>query len=75
MHEHAKGRNDISISKKKWSSFTEFSFPFDPYKKNSRLFLLGPSSSEDPQKHDLTMFPKCNIYTGTFGLGIKLYTI
>jgi hypothetical protein len=35
----------------------------------------GPSSSEGPQKHDLTMFPKCNIYTGTFGLGIKLYTI
>jgi hypothetical protein len=21
----------------------------------------GPSSSEGPQKHDLTMFPKCNI--------------
>jgi hypothetical protein len=35
----------------------------------------GPSSSEGPQKHDLTMFPKCDIYTGTFGLGIKLYTI
>jgi hypothetical protein len=35
----------------------------------------GPSSSEDPQKHDLTMFSKCNIHTGTFGLGIKLYTI
>jgi hypothetical protein len=35
----------------------------------------GPSSSEDPQKHDLTMFSKCNICTGTFGLGMKLYTI
>jgi hypothetical protein len=35
----------------------------------------GPSSSEGPQKHDLTMFPKCNIHTGTFRLGIKLYTI
>jgi hypothetical protein len=35
----------------------------------------GPSSSEGPQKHDLTMFPKCNICTGTFGLGLKLYTI
>jgi hypothetical protein len=34
-----------------------------------------PSSSEGTQKHDLTMFPKCNICTGTFGLGIKLYTI
>jgi hypothetical protein len=35
----------------------------------------GPSSSECPQKHDLIMFPKCNVCTGTFGLGIKLYTI
>jgi hypothetical protein len=35
----------------------------------------GPSSSEGPQKHDLTMFPKCNICTGTFGLGMKMYTI
>jgi hypothetical protein len=34
----------------------------------------GPSSSEGPQKHDLTMFSKCNICTGTFGLGIKPYT-
>jgi hypothetical protein len=34
----------------------------------------GPSSSEGPQKHDLTIFPK-NIWTGTFGLGSKPYTI
>jgi hypothetical protein len=38
------------------------------------LKCWGPSSSEGPQKHDLTMFSKCNICTGTFGLGIKLYT-
>jgi hypothetical protein len=38
-------------------------------------FVGGPSSSEGPQKHDLTMFPKCDIHTGTFGLGIKQYTI
>jgi hypothetical protein len=38
-------------------------------------FCWGPSSSEGPQKHDLTMFPKCNVCTGTFGLRIKLYTI
>jgi hypothetical protein len=37
--------------------------------------MLGPSSFEGRQKHDLTMFPKCNICTGTFGLGLKLYTI
>jgi hypothetical protein len=38
-------------------------------------YCWGPSSPEGPQKHDLTMFPKCNICTGTFGLGIKLYII
>jgi hypothetical protein len=35
----------------------------------------GPSSSEGPQKNDLTMFPKCNILTGTFGLRLKPYTM
>jgi hypothetical protein len=51
------------------------------YIKNKAIQLLtirdywGPSSSEGPQKHDLTMFPKCNVCTGTFELGIKLYTI
>jgi hypothetical protein len=35
---------------------------------------VGASFSEVPQKHDLTMFPKCNICTDTFGLGMKLYT-
>jgi hypothetical protein len=29
----------------------------------------GPSSSEGPQKHDLTMFLEYNTRTGTFGLG------
>jgi hypothetical protein len=28
----------------------------------------GPSSSEGPQKHDLTMFLECNTRTGTFEL-------
>jgi hypothetical protein len=51
------------------------------YIKNKATQLLtirdywGPSSSKGPQKHDLTMFPKCNVCTGTFELGIKLYTI
>jgi hypothetical protein len=35
----------------------------------------GPSSSEGPQKHDLTMFSKCNVWAGTFGLGLKAYTM
>jgi hypothetical protein len=35
----------------------------------------GPSSSEGPQKHNLTMFPKCIIWTGTFRLGSKPYTM
>ena len=35
----------------------------------------GPSSSEGPQKHDLTMFSKCDIWTGTFGLGLKQYAM
>jgi hypothetical protein len=35
----------------------------------------GPSSSEGPRKHDLTMFPKCDIWIGTFGLGLKPYTM
>jgi hypothetical protein len=32
-------------------------------------YCWGPSSSEGPQKHDLTMFPECNTWTGTFRLG------
>jgi hypothetical protein len=35
----------------------------------------GPSSFEGPQKHDLTMSSKCDIWTGTFGLGLKAYTM
>jgi hypothetical protein len=41
----------------------------------ARGYCWGPSSSEGPQKHDLTMFPKCNMCTGTFGLGMKQHTI
>jgi hypothetical protein len=39
------------------------------------MFCWGPSSSEGPQKHDLTMSSKCDIWTGTFGLGLKAYTM
>jgi hypothetical protein len=42
---------------------------------NRHTNCWGPSSSEGPQKHDLTMFPKCNIWIGTFGLGLKPYTM
>ena len=34
------------------------------------MWLLGPSTSEGPQKHDLTMFSKWIMWTGTFGLRI-----
>jgi hypothetical protein len=40
-----------------------------------RGYCWGPSSSEGPKKHDLTMFSKCNIWAGTFGLGLKAYTM
>ena len=33
---------------------------FNPVVKIDVATLLGPSSSEGPQKHDLTMFPECN---------------
>jgi hypothetical protein len=56
-----------------------FQFPIDMYIINKHyivlIFCWGPSSSEGPQKHYLTMFPKCNICTGIFGLGMKLYTM
>jgi hypothetical protein len=35
----------------------------------------GPSSSEGPQQHDLTMFSKCNLWAGTFRLWLKAYMI
>ena len=35
----------------------------------------GPSSSEGPQKHDLTMFLWCNIWTGAFELGSEPHTV
>jgi hypothetical protein len=33
----------------------------------------GPSASEGPQKHDLTMFSKWNMWTGIFGIGLLIY--
>jgi hypothetical protein len=39
------------------------------------VILLGAFVFQRSSKTWLTMFPKCNICTGTFGLGIKLYTI
>jgi hypothetical protein len=39
------------------------------------MHLLGAFVFRRSSKTWLTMFPKCNICTGTFGLGIKLYTI
>ena len=35
----------------------------------------GPSSSEGPQKRNLTMSSKHGLWTGTFGLRIKTYTM
>jgi hypothetical protein len=36
-----------------------------------RGYCWGPSASEGPQKHDLTMFLEYNTWTGTFGLKPK----
>ena len=33
----------------------------------------GPSASKGPQKHDLTMFSKWNMWTGIFGIGSWAY--
>jgi hypothetical protein len=35
----------------------------------------GSSSSEGPQKHNLTMSSKHGLWTGTFGLKLKAYTM
>jgi hypothetical protein len=35
----------------------------------------GPSSFEGPQKRNLTMSSKYGIWTGTFGLRLKAYTM
>jgi hypothetical protein len=35
----------------------------------------GPSSSEGPQKHNLTMLSKYGLWTGIFGFMIKAYTM
>jgi hypothetical protein len=33
----------------------------------------GPSAFEGPQKHDLTMFSKWNVWEGIFGIGLRAY--
>jgi hypothetical protein len=40
-----------------------------------RHYCWGPSSSEGPQKHNLTMSSKYGLWTGTFGFMIKAYTM
>jgi hypothetical protein len=35
--------------------------------------VLGPSASEGPQKHDLTMFSKWNMRTGIFEIVLRVY--
>jgi len=39
----------------------------------ARGYCWGPSASEGPQKHDLTMFSKWNMWTGIFGIGSWVY--
>jgi hypothetical protein len=41
----------------------------------ARGYFWGPSSSEGPQKHNLTMSSKHGLWTGTFRLKIKAYTM
>jgi hypothetical protein len=38
-------------------------------------WVLGPSSSEGPQKRDLTMSSKYGLWTGIFKFMIKAYTV
>jgi hypothetical protein len=44
------------------------------HKKGIRI-CWGPSSSEGPQKRNLTMYSKYGIWIGTFGLRLKAYTM
>jgi hypothetical protein len=41
----------------------------------ARGYCWGPSSSEGPQKHNLTMSSKYGLWTGIFGFMIKAYTM
>jgi hypothetical protein len=41
----------------------------------ARGYCWGPSASEGPQKHDLTMFSKSNVWAGIFGIGLRVYKI
>jgi hypothetical protein len=43
--------------------------------KNSFYNCWGPSSSEGPKKCNLTISSKHGLWTGTFGLRIKAYTM
>jgi hypothetical protein len=47
------------------------------YQKPIEIFpyCWGPSSSEGPQKHNLTMSSMYGLWTGTFGFMIKAYTM
>jgi hypothetical protein len=40
---------------------------------NDQSSCWGPSASEGPQKRDLTMFSKWNMWTGIFGFGSWVY--
>jgi hypothetical protein len=41
----------------------------------ARGYCWGPSSSEGPQKHNLTMSSKYGLWTSIFGFMIKAYTM
>jgi hypothetical protein len=43
--------------------------------KPGHIKCWGPSSSEGPQKHDLTMSSKYGLWIGIFGFMIKAYTM
>jgi hypothetical protein len=43
------------------------------WRKKCRRKCWGPSASEGPQKHDLTMFFKWNMWTSIFGIGLWVY--
>jgi hypothetical protein len=41
----------------------------------ARGYCWGPSASEGPQKRNLTMFSKRNMWTGTFEVKLRVYKI
>jgi hypothetical protein len=57
------------------SSMSQSEFVILKQINTARGYCWGPSSSEGPQKHNLTMSSKYGLWTGIFGFMIKAYTM